>query len=397
MSRIENVKNILSKVNFTNKGGLTAREFLLLVFLIIAVEGYLLYAWVLKPAYIQYDAAVVEKASRQTVLDGLISDYSRKANMEEQIRTLESEIAEVSKLIPAYVSQEEVILQLEELSLKNMVTIDATTFANISELPLEFVKTSDGSGISASSDAESSAVVTEQLVAINFECNYQELYSFLKDIESSLRKVSVKGIVLQRNEDDGFLSGLINLSFISYWDETQGPKPYTITTDEIPGKENPFLEFPGYSSTGTKSSSYDPEASTARPDFYLMINSYLNNSTKTMLMNYYNKGSEAAVDVNGIVKGNITINGKDGNYTFQYNFGHNSIAETSPTEVREGRIRMEVLVQPRRSADDKVGVMMDITNNSDVPFEITVKGDDAKNPRFVRGRTAGSVDVKQVE
>ena len=53
-----------------------------------------------------------------------------------------------------------------------------------------------------------------------------------------------------------------------------------------------------------------------------------------------------------------------------------------------------MLVQPRQSDQDRVGLVLDITNNTSVPFEITVKGDDPSNPRFITGQTSGSVVVR---
>ncbi len=395
------MKNILGDLKLAPKGGLTTREFLLVVFLIIAVEGYLLYAYILQPAYIQYDSILAEKESKQVILDGLVKDYARKDEMEKEIISLESEIVEMEKQIPSYLSQEEVILFLENLSIKNRVEIQATTFSNAEDIPLKVVGAGNGSATETAETTQNAeepeSPVTEQLVSVNYVCNYQDLYNFIKDIENNVRKVSVNNIILQKG-DDGMMSGQMNLSFISYWNESVGQKPYIMTTDPISGKTDPFKEYTGYSSSGKKSSGSDAAAvATVRPDFYLMINSYLNNSSKTLLMNYYNKGSEAAADTNGIVSGKMTINGQDGNYTYQYNFGDYDIVEDSPTLVKDGKIRMEVLVQPRRSEEDKVGVMMDITNNTDVPFEITVKGDDEGNPRFVRGRTTGTVTVKQVK
>jgi len=56
---------------------------------------------------------------------------------------------------------------------------------------------------------------------------------------------------------------------------------------------------------------------------------------------------------------------------------------------------MEVLVQPRRSDEDRVSLVLDISNNTGVPFQITVKGDDPANPRFMTGKTTGNVIVIQ--
>ena len=51
-------------------------------------------------------------------------------------------------------------------------------------------------------------------------------------------------------------------------------------------------------------------------------------------------------------------------------------------------------MQPRRSNKDRFGLILDISNNTSVPFEITVKGDDQSNPRFIMGESSGSVIVR---
>ena len=53
------------------------------------------------------------------------------------------------------------------------------------------------------------------------------------------------------------------------------------------------------------------------------------------------------------------------------------------TEIRKARSDL-VLVQSRRSEDDNVGLILDIVNNTDIPAEITVKGDDLTNPVYYR-------------
>ena len=112
------------------------------------------------------------------------------------------------------------------------------------------------------------------------------------------------------------------------------------------------------------------------------------------MMNYYNSGSEAIEDKNEIVSAQLTLNETDDKYTYSYKLGEYDIVENSPTEIKDGKIRMEVLASPRQSDEDMVGLILDITNNTSVPLEITVKGDDASNPRFITGRTTGSVIVK---
>ena len=153
-----------------------------------------------------------------------------------------------------------------------------------------------------------------------------------------------------------------------------------------------FDEYSGYS-IGAKTP-VEVQRPAAKPDFYITLNSLLNNSAKIFMMNYYKSGSEAIEDKNEIVNARMTLNEVNGQYTFSYSLGAYDIVEDSPTEIKDGKIRMEVLVQPRQSDQDRVGLVLDITNNTSVPFEITVKGDDPSNPRFITGQTSGSVVVR---
>ncbi|MPM59219.1 hypothetical protein SDC9_106059 [bioreactor metagenome] len=42
---------------------------------------------------------------------------------------------------------------------------------------------------------------------------------------------------------------------------------------------------------------------------------------------------------------------------------------------------------------DNVGVTLNVQNNTGIPVIVTVKNDDATNPRFQLGTTSGSVQV----
>ena len=90
----------------------------------------------------------------------------------------------------------------------------------------------------------------------------------------------------------------------------------------------------------------------------------------------------------------MTISGGNGLYAYKYSLGTFNVDSSRQTEIKDGKIRLEVLVQSRRSDDDNVGLILDLANNTDVPVEITVKGDDLSNPRFIIGNTVGNVIVK---
>ena len=380
----------LSSMRLKPQRGLTAREFILLALLIIAIEGYFIISYILVPAYDSYVSATDDLAMRKEVLAELKQDFVRKSAMEEEIKKAEEKLAVIQEQLPPYVSQEEVIFFLEDVSYLSGLTIQSIAFHDTDELPLT-VLPPEGTGEKVYTGAAPTPVIVEQKIGINFMGNYQQLYDFLDNVESSFRKVCMKSMTMQKN-NEGLLNGVLTLSFTSYWDDHEGRKPYVMVPTPTPGKASLFDEYTGYSTSAQ--APVEVQKPAAKPDFYITLNSLLNNSAKIFMMNYYKSGSEAIEDKNEIVNARMTLNEVNGQYTFSYSLGAYDIVEDSPTEIKDGKIRMEVLVQPRQSDQDRVGLVLDITNNTSVPFEITVKGDDPSNPRFITGQTSGSVVVR---
>lgn len=380
----------LSSMRLKPQRGLTAREFILLALLIIAIEGYFIISYILVPAYDSYVSATDDLAMRKEVLAELKRDFVRRSAMEEEIKKAEEKLAVIQEQLPPYVSQEEVIFFLEDVSYLSGLTIQSIAFHDTDELPLT-VLPPEGTGEKVYTGAAPTPVIVEQKIGINFMGNYQQLYDFLDNVESSFRKVCMKSMTMQKN-NEGLLNGVLTLSFTSYWDDHEGRKPYVMVPTPTPGKASLFDEYTGYSTSAQ--APVEVQKPAAKPDFYITLNSYLNNSAKIFMMNYYKSGSEAIEDKNEIVNARMTLNEVNGQYTFSYSLGAYDIVEDSPTEIKDGKIRMEVLVQPRQSDQDRVGLVLDITNNTSVPFEITVKGDDPSNPRFITGQTSGSVVVR---
>lgn len=377
----------LSNIRFRPQRGLTTREFIMLAILVVALEGYFLINNLLAPAYDDYVYALRDLEERQQALEDIKRDYVRMGEIEEEIKEAEGKLAVIQAQLPPYVSQEEAIFCLKYFADMSGLTIKAISFNEYEKLPLSV-------GLDVSPEEKGVAftapvpVIVEQQLSINFIGDYRQLYSFLYNVETNSRKAFLKSITLQKN-NDGTLTGVMALVFPSYWDEYVGRKPFVMTPESESGKESLFDEYTGFAASGQARTEVLKPA--PRPDFYITLNSYLNNSAKVFMMNYYNAGSEAIDDRNETVTAQLTLEGAEGKYTYSYKLGSYNITGDVPTEIKDGKIRMEVLVQPRRSDEDRVGLVLDIDNNTGVPFEITVKGDDPSNPRFMTGRTTGNV------
>ena len=389
------------------KVGLTKREFILVALMFVALEGYLLFTYLLQPALNDYLAVKMRVDSANTILTSMKADFTKKADMENQIAQIDGQLKELTSQIPPYLSQEEVILLVDSLVKKDMITVQMINFDNAGAFPSIAAPAAQApaapSAAAAQPDQQTAApaaapavapaaapALVSQDISLSFSGSYSQIYSFLSDIENNLRKVSVKGITLQKNKGEE-LTGQMKLSFVSYWD-AEGQQPFMMEAAPIIGKDSPFTLYPGYSETSTKETPV--VKAPIQPDFYMLINGYLDNAAKVMLSQYPKAETEASADVNGAVKASIRLDGSDGAFTYAYTVGKVSKSEKTAIKVRDGKIRMEILVQARKSEKDKVGVTLDVNNHSGMPFEITIKGDNKQNPRFILGKTVGNVIVK---
>ena len=386
--------------------GLTKREFALIAVLLAAVLGYLLVTYMLQPVYNEYITEKDSLEQSKAFLSNLKASYDRKSEMESQLKEIDGKLKELTAQIPPYMSQEEAILLVDTLSAKDMLTVQLINFDNAGAVPsvvapaAQTAPTADAAAdgtqaVQAATEQAAqapaaAAALINQDISISFSGSYEQIYSFLSDIENNLRKVAVRGITLQKNKEDK-LTGQMKLSFVSYWD-AKGQQPYSMEAVPMQEKDSPFVPYSGYSESATKGVEVKP--ATVLPDFYLIVNSYLDNAAKVKLYQYPIAESEVSADRNEPVDAQITINGKNGEFTYSYSVGENSKSEQKAIKARDGKIRMNVLVQMIKSDKDKVAVTLNVNNNSDMSFELTVKGDNKQNPRFTLGKTAGKVIVK---
>lgn len=345
--------DIGKKINFKQQfRGLSKREFLLLVVLIIAIEGYLLYAYLIKPAYNVYMVSTQELIDKQNTLNGLIADYQRKGEMEEQIAQIEEQIEEIQLKFPPFLSQEEATLYVEDMSRNSGIEVSMIGYKNASEIPLKAIRAEEAEEQQDNATGFLPMFV-DQILSVNFSGGFSGIYSFLKSIETSERKMSVNSLAINVDQY-GDLTGIFNISFPSYWNDAVGQKPYIMKPEpSVSGKNSPFDQYSGYNAVLSNVPSVDGSGQAITPDFSIKVNSYLNNSAKIFMNNPYNAKSEARYDENNVTRANLVINGGNGKYTYQYNLGTFNKSSSNETDIKNGKIRIEVLVQARRSVDDK--------------------------------------------
>jgi len=80
---------------------------------------------------------------------------------------------------------------------------------------------------------------------------------------------------------------------------------------------------------------------------------------------------------------------------YTWSLGGETRNETRRVDVREGKIRLDVISHPRENDQDKVAILVDVENNTQIPLEIRVRNDDVLSPRVNLGTTKGQVTLER--
>ena len=102
-----------------------------------------------------------------------------------------------------------------------------------------------------------------------------------------------------------------------------------------------------------------------------------------------NTDTIVSFDGNETAKLEISIYEKDSKKYVTYKIGDAQYE----SEILSSDFKIFVGSTARVDAEDLSGVTVDITNSTDIPVYIKVKGDDTTSPRFVLGNKTGSVTV----
>ncbi len=355
------------------------------------------------------------------------TEYKLKASYEKNIKSVEEKIKTLSASLPQYLSQEDIILTLGKYAKDSGLKINAIDFEQAKEMKLDDLlngkafgsevgqqnsqasanastssnQTSSAANLNTNSSSNASStstpnpsistnggVLTAEGIKLTYSGTYDSLYKFLKYVESNLTKVCTTGIIVNSPVKSDSFTGTISLLYLSYR-EKDDKGEYKLETPQIKGKTNPFSTGAGDLSGKTDDNS--KVLADAGQAFVIMLNTFRDNAPKVIMNTYPRVETQVSEDKNGTVKGNFTISGSKGSYSYSYTIGTNTFKESGDLKLQDGKIIVKVISQPRVSGDDKVALNMDIQNNSDVSVVIDAPESDAKNPRFILGKTNGKV------
>lgn len=420
--KLFNKKNNRKKLSITTKINLSSlsnmsiskRDFILLGVLMLALEGYGLFSFLLMPKWEQYSTLKTHYNNQKTLAINLEKDNAKKGQFQEELKLLDYRLGKLTVEVPPNLAQEEIVLSLNKLSNDQKLKIDSIAFSDISLLSKEEFATGKKSAAQPKSagDGKSPAKATPVTVGgtvltedinIGFSGSYGALYNFMSGLEKSNRKIITKEVTIARGNGN-LLKGDFKVQYVGYKGQSD-TGVYNLETPTVSGKSSPFLAYLGYDEKATGSPVTGAGSTLASanapvpvkmsdPNFYLILNTYDDNAPKVIMGDYSKAGSEVYGNTNDKVKGKLSISGNMDKMSYSYSIGSSTQAKDAKLIMDGGKLRLDVISEQRISVADKVGIILDIDNKTDYPLEINVINEDKNSPRFSLGNKSGSVVVK---
>lgn len=214
-----------------------------------------------------------------------------------------------------------------------------------------------------------------------FEAGYREFKDFLKYIKDYNDRMVITNITASYSGETDVVSG--NFTLMRYAIGGEDRLPVRVTEPNLLlGTTNIFKQAAG-PGTGIQEEQY-------RPDFFLLL-SQPEADIEAKIFGQSNDATEATYlksDDNSQQEVKIIFEGRNGEYTANYQIGNKEFGEEGVTFSKTGIINFEILSSPRVGENDKVAAKVNIVNNTDLTVSVKITEDDMENPRVnITGKT----------
>ncbi len=375
----------------------TQREFIMLAILVLAIEAFVLIRFVVTPQWAAFSDIKSTNDMRQITVEKMKADFASLDTFKATLNQLTQGVTDAKAQIPAYVSQEEVLMLIEEKTQTSGVQVGMINFAPpVAIAAAGLVAASDGTTPAEAAPAVPAVITKEsvqepllvtQNIAITFDGNFEEIMSFFKAMETNLRKVYLAQVSLT-SMDDGTLGGTLNISFVSYIDANNFDQ-YQLDLKMNSGKSNPFTPYSGF---GVKKAVIVPAE--PDPNLYIYLNSYLDNAQKVIVGQYKAQGSELNFNENKQTKVKMTLTGNKDAFGYTLTLNGAVLKSKGTVTLENGIIQIKVLSLKRKDAKDLVSIVLDVDNQSSAKAVLTILNDDSVKPRVKKGVISNNVTIK---
>lgn len=255
-----------------------------------------------------------------------------------------------------------------------------------------------GSSSAPSTQSTSGATgptIPQLKVTLTVNSSYDSVKKFLQSLEANAKRINVTNMQLSPKSDTD-VTGTINLEYYAV------PKLDNSDDDYLKWAYNNVYGKDTIFSTGAATGAYNTTVENATADKQYDFVGVLKAPTSTLPPFTFGKSNDdtLATYVYGKSKDSedveITFTEKDGKVYYQYKTDSGKYPDsTDGKEFTPNSDNIEVLLtsEKRDGTDDKSGISLKVVNKSSKQVNITIKDDDATNPRVAAPTTEGNVSV----
>ena len=221
---------------------------------------------------------------------------------------------------------------------------------------------------------------------INYTGSYEGIKDFIDYIMAYKYRMNISSIDIAYNSQDDTYSGTVNLN--AYCVTGDGREADKVDVNVPEGVTNIFQGGSGAPSVST--SSHDSEEGADikdNHDILVGLNNANGDSSDGIIVSA--GGKKVSSTANSIEAVDVTVKEEDGKNMVEVKLGDDSYS----FELTDKDLTIYVESSKRVDSDDKSGIKMNVSNDTDIPFYVKVADDDTDAPRFALGSKTGTVKV----
>ncbi len=220
-----------------------------------------------------------------------------------------------------------------------------------------------------------------------YDVPYQEFKSFLKYIMDYRERMVITELDASYSAEMDMVNG--NFTLAQY--ALSGNGRYTVQYLEpnmIQGTTNVFKQASG--------SFEKMEVVQETPDFFVLLNNP-GADVDSIIVGKSNDASETTYlssQKNAVREVTITFTGEGGAYNANYVIASTKYSNDGIDFEKDGMIFLQIISSSRMDDDDKVGIDLNVVNETDTQVKLEVINDDSENPRVEIKGITGDVLIK---
>lgn len=356
-----------------------------------------------------------QKIEIETEYNELMDTIARLEEREENVKSLLSDINFNTKTFYPEIVQENIILELDKYLDESTLQGDIS-FSEVSVQAVEkfeakltddeestfenFVNQYNGTSnttqvdnqeivLEDGTEQESNSTIEMLTVTLNYKGTYECLKKFISNIEVSNREILITDLSMSVGSN-GELTGSMTLEFYSIPKLSTSDNEYLEwSIDGTYGTSMPFLVQSSETQDSTEASSK------VSSDFAAIVKSINSDLPSIMIgkSDATDQSTYISTTNNNSQDGEMIFNLVDNKYYCKYSLGSNIYSTNyngsgisfDPTSEN---IIIEVTSEVRTDADDKSGLNLKVTNNTDKIVEVIIVNDDDNHRVSINGDSA---------